>query len=298
MKTLLFTGATGFIGSNILHTLQNNYLVDTLSVSYKTTYQINIAEQIPLLNKQYDIVLHAAGKAHSIPNNPGDAKVFYSINYEGTKNLCIGLERKGLPSTFVFISSVAVYGCDTGDLISEDQPLNAKTPYGKSKMQAEEYLSEWCYHKKINLLILRPSLLAGKNPPGNLGAMVKGISKGRYFAIADGNVKKSVAMVDDIARLIPYCEEKSGIFNVCDSYHPSFHELEKVICTQLNKPLPLSIPLTLARGLAGIGDYFDFIPINSDRLMKITQSLTFSNNKLKNELNFLPLDVLTNFVIK
>jgi nucleoside-diphosphate-sugar epimerase len=297
MKSLLFTGSSGFLGLNTLPDLKKTYLVDTLSTSGITNYKVNLAEQIPFLDKKYDIILHAAGKAHSIPQSERDVQEFYAVNYQGTKNLCKGLEQSELPQSFIFISSVAVYGCEAGELITEDCPLNAKMPYGKSKIQAENYLLEWCYKKRINLIILRPSLLAGKNPPGNLGAMVKGISQGRYFSIAGGKAKKSVAMVDDINRLIPYCEEKSGIFNLCDSYNPTFKELEAIIAKQLHKPVPLNIPMWSAKWLAKIGDSFNSFPIDTQRLKKITQSLTFSNEKIQKVLNFIPTDVPTHFSI-
>jgi NAD dependent epimerase/dehydratase family enzyme len=139
--------------------------------------------------------------------------------------------------------------------------------------------------------------LAGKNPPGNLGAMIEGIAKGRYASIAGGKAKKSIAMVDDIGRLIPYCENSSGIFNLCDDYNPTFRELEQVIARQLNKPLPINVPLWSAKCLAKAGDFFNLDFINTSKLRKITQSLTFSNEKIKKEMNFVPSDVLANFLI-
>jgi len=297
MKLLLFTGASGFLGSNILSELTKNYIVETLDFSNSSTYNVNLAVQIPVFNKQYDIILHVAGKAHSIPGTAKEEQEFFEVNYQGTRNLCEGLEKIGLPRSFIFISTVAVYGCESGEQITEDYPLNAETPYGKSKIQAEEFLLEWCERKNVYLTILRPSLLAGKNPPGNLGAMIKGIATGRYLSIAGGKARKSIAMADDIGRLIPYCEEKSGIFNLCDDHNPTFRELEKLISKQLNKPLPLNVPMWFANYLAKIGDLFHLNVINTQKLIKITQSLTFSNEKIKKELNFFPSDVLINFVI-
>jgi nucleoside-diphosphate-sugar epimerase len=257
----------------------------------------DISSDIPDIHQGFDIVLHAAGKAHCIPHSEKDIQEFYAVNYQGTKNLCIGFEKSELPQSFIFISTVAVYGCEYGELLMEDYPLNTKTPYGKSKKQAEEHLLEWCYKKNISLTILRPSLLAGKNPPGNLGAMIEGIARGRYVSVAGGKARKSIAMVDDIGRLIPYCEKSSGIFNLCDNYNPTFRELEQVIARQLNKSLPVNIPLWSAKCLAKAGDFFNLNLINTERLGKMTQSLTFSNEKIKKELNFSPSDVLTNFSI-
>lgn len=299
MKTLLFTGASGFLGSNVLPLLKDNYEVDTLALDENATYNINLVTDDIKLNKKYDIVLHAAGKAHVVPRSPEEEKLFYDINLEGTKEVCKALENVGAPKSFVFISTVAVYGCDIGEMITEDHPLEGTSPYAKSKLLAEQFLQEWCKKNNVILTILRPSLIAGKNPPGNLGAMIKGISTGKYLSIAGGVSRKSVLMACDIAKVIPLCEEKGGIYNICDNSYPSFHELEVLISKQLGKKLPLNIPYWVANCLAHIGNLLgNKAPINSVRLEKIVKSLTFSNEKIKKELGFIPSDVLSNFVIQ
>lgn len=298
MKTLLFTGASGFLGSNVLPLLKDNYEVDTLALDENATYNINLVTDDIKLNKKYDIVLHAAGKAHVVPRSPEEEKLFYDINLEGTKEVCKALENVGAPKSFVFTSTVAVYGCDIGEMITEWHPLEGTSPYAKSKLLAEQFLQEWCKKNNVILTILRPSLIAGKNPPGNLGAMIKGISTGKYLSIAGGVSRKSVLMACDIAKVIPLCEEKGGIYNICDNSYPSFHELEVLISKQLGKKLPLNIPYWVANCLAHIGNLMGKkAPINSKRLEKIIKSLTFSNEKIRKELGFIPTDVLSNFVI-
>ena len=101
-------------------------------------------------------------------------------------------------------------------------PLVGDSPYADSKIKAEEYLTNWCKEHNVILGILRPSLLAGKGAPGNLGAMVNGIRTGAYLSIAGGKARKSVLMVDDIAHLVPLVAEKGGVYNVCDDNNPSF----------------------------------------------------------------------------
>lgn len=299
MKTLLFTGASGFLGSNVLPLLKENYDVDTLAFDEKATYNVNLVTDTINLNKQYDVVLHAAGKAHVVPRSPEEEKLFYDINLEGTKKVCAALEIVGVPKSFVFISTVAVYGCEIGEMITEEHPLEGTIPYAKSKLLAEQFLQGWCKKNNVILTILRPSLIAGKNPPGNLGAMIKGISTGKYLSIAGGVSRKSVLMACDIAKVISLCEEKGGIYNICDDSYPSFHELEVLISKQLGKKLPLNIPYWVANCLAHIGNLMGKkSPINSVRLEKIVKSLTFSNEKIKKELGFIPTDVLSNFVIK
>lgn len=300
MKSLLFTGATGFLGSNVLPLLRQNYEVETLALDPNADFNINLVTDQIVLSKQYDIVLHAAGKAHVIPKTEEEIKLFYDINYEGTKKLCSALEKSGVPKSFVFMSTVAVYGCDIGEKITENHSLDGETPYAKSKIMAEEFLKDWCSRNNIILTILRPSLIAGKNPPGNLGAMIKGISSGKYLSIAGGVCHKSVMMACDLANVIPLCEDKGGIFNICDDSYPSFHELEVLISKQLGKKRPpINIPYWVANILAHIGNLMGKkAPINSLRLEKIVKSLTFSNEKIKKELGFVPTNVLSNFIIK
>lgn len=296
---LLFTGASGFLGNSICPFLEKNYEVTTVGLLEQDDYTINIAKEIPLLRGRYDVVFHAAGKAHSIPKTEADKQLFFDVNLQGTKNLCAALEKVNIPRAFIFVSTVAVYGCDYGENITEEHPLHGNTPYAMSKLLAEEYLQKWCYEHNVVLGIIRPSLIAGPNPPGNLGAMISGIRKGRYFSVAGGQARKSVLMVQDIAKLIPLLVEKGGIYNVCDSYQPTFRELEKVICNQLDKALPLSIPYWIAKSMALIGDCLGKnAPINSLKLRKITKSLTFSNEKAMRELGWKPTNVLESFKIE
>ncbi|WP_196213365.1 NAD-dependent epimerase/dehydratase family protein [Bacteroides cellulosilyticus] len=295
---LLFTGASGFLGNNVRPLLEGMYDVTTVGLLPQDDYTVNIAKEIPDLRERYDIVLHAAGKAHSVPKTEAEKQVFFDVNLQGTKNLCTALERKGIPRAFIFISTVAVYGCDFGENITEEHSLEGVTPYAMSKRLAEEFLQKWCYEHNVTLGIIRPSLIAGPNPPGNLGAMIHGIRSGRYLSIAGSRTRKSVLMVQDIARLVPLLVEKGGIYNVCDSYQPTFRELEAVICRQLNRNLPLSIPYWMAKCMALMGDCFGKkAPVNSQKLSKITESLTFSNEKAVRELGWRPINVLENFKI-
>ena len=298
MKTLLFTGGTGFLGKNVMPLLQKNYEVTTCGITQEDMIQANFAKDVPTLDKHYDIVLHAAGKAHVVPKTEEEKRLFFDINYQGTVNLCMALEKVGLPKALVFISTVAVYGCEYGDMITEEHQLEGDSPYAKSKIMAEEFLTKWCSKHGVTLGILRPSLLAGKNAPGNLGAMVNGVRKGFYMNIAGGKVTKSILMAEDIARILPLVAEKGGVYNVCDTRQPSFGELSVSVARQLGKSKPISIPYWIAWCMAKVGDLLGSkAPINSYKLVKMTQSLTFSNEKARKELGWEPLDVLENYMI-
>jgi len=298
MKKLLLTGSCGFLGRNILPILQKTYQVKTLDLQ-NADFCCNISDDIPNINEKIDVVLHAAGKAHIEPKTEDEKNQFFQINFSGTVNLCKAFEKSGIfPKSFIFISTVAVYGCPTGENIDENYPLNGTTPYALSKIQAEDFLTDWAKANNVILSILRPSLIAGKNPPGNLGAMINGIKNGRYLSIGKANAQKSVLMVEDIANLVPFLEKNGGIFNVCDSQNPTFSQLENLIISQLHKSTIINVPFIIAKILAKFGDFVgQKFPINSDKLIKITQPLTFSNKKAKTELGWQPLNVLENFKI-
>lgn len=294
---ILLTGASGFLGRIISTELVKlNYQLLTLGKQKGNDICVDLASQnfqLPTSEK-IDIIIHAAGKAHSVPKTPIEIKEFFDVNFEGTKRLCDAVSQsKYPPDAFIFISSVSVYGIDSGELIAEDHPLNGNTPYAKSKIMAEEWLQEWAVKNNIKLSILRLPLVAGSNPPGNLGAMIKGITSGRYLSIGDANARKSMVWAEDIANVIPQLAQKGGIYNLTDGYHPNFGELERNIASVLGKTPPTRIPLFLAKTLAFFGDFLgNKSPINSDKLKKITSTLTFDDTKAKALLNWRPNSVL------
>ena len=225
MDKLLFTGGTGFLGNNIMPILSNEYDVTTIGITPNDMIQSNLAKDIPTLLEHYEVVLHACGKAHLVPKTEAEKQVFFDVNYQGTINLCSALERVGVPKSFVFISTLSVYGVKTGEMIDETHPLDGTSPYAKSKIMAEEYLTDWAKKNNVVLSILRPSLMVGPNAPGNLGAMVNGIKEGRYFNINHGTARKSLLMVYDIANVLPKLVDKGGVYNICDDTHPSYPPL-------------------------------------------------------------------------
>lgn len=298
MEKLLFTGGTGFLGRNIKPILDKTYEVTTIGIMDADMLKANFVTDVPELPEHYDIVLHAAGKAHTYPKTEAERKSFYDVNLTGTIHLCDALEKAGAPKSFIFISTSGVYGIDNGNYVTEDTPLLGEEPYQKSKVQAEEYLQRWCKSHDVVLTILRPSLMVGRGAPGNLGAMLRGIQKGFYLNIAGGKAKKSLLMADDIANLVNLAKDKGGVFNVCDDYNPSFGELSKLMAKQSGKHAPISVPYWMAWCLAKIGDVVgDIWPINSQRLRKIVTDDTISNEKAKRELGWQPMDVLENYKI-
>lgn len=291
---ILLTGASGFLGKEMIAVFERcrlSYL--TLGRSPANAIEWDLSAPYTSSLPAVDVVVHAAGKAHIVPKNAHERKDFFTINVQGTRHLLTALEQNPTLKKFIFISSVSVYGLVEGTTVTEDKPLLAADPYGKSKIEAEILISDWCKRQNIDYYILRLPLIAGKNPPGNLGAMVKGIKSGRYLSVGKARAKKSMILAGDLAEFITTIQGPPGVYNLTDGYHPSFGELENMISTFYNKKKPVALPGIAAKLLGLAGDIFGAkFPVNSNKLKKITSTLTFDDTRARMQLQWNPHEVL------
>lgn len=289
---ILLTGGNGFLGTYVKKAFQANPPFTIGLTDCNINCDLSITT--PSLPQQINVVIHTAGKAHSIPRRSNEIKSYFNVNLQGTKNILRALEEtKELPDSFVFISSVAVYGLKYGENIDELAPLKGGTPYADSKIQAENILLDWGRDKGVNILILRLPLLVGKNPPGNLGKLIKSIRNNYYLRICSGTARRSMVLADDIGTFIGSVFGKIGIFNLTDGDHPNIREIEEIIANKFKKKIK-SIPYSLIKVIAKAGDITPIVPINSDYIDKITTDLTFSDRKAREILGWSPRKVKEN----
>ncbi|MDP5060841.1 MAG: NAD-dependent epimerase/dehydratase family protein [Maribacter sp.] len=297
MKVLI-TGGNGFLGRYFVnHWKAKGHEVLTLGRGKNSDIKCDIKAEVPKINQEIDYVIHIAGKAHSIPKTKADEDDFYNVNVNGTSNLLGGLENKNIKG-FMFISSVAVYGATAGKGITEEATLNATDSYGKTKIEAENKIIAWGLKNQVITSIIRPPLIIGQNAPGNLGRMIIGIEKGRFFNIANGKAKRSVVLAEDIAQFSTELINLSGIYNLTDGKDASFEELSSVITKAKNKSKVKNMPLWLARNIAMLGDFAEKIlkkeaPFSTKKLKQMTTDLTFSSKKA-NAIGWKPKRVVEN----
>jgi nucleoside-diphosphate-sugar epimerase len=288
MKVLL-TGATGFLGKYLLSELKAQKTeVDTVGRTAENTFQCDLAKDTLELpgDASYDMVVHNAGKAHFVPQNEAEGKVFYDVNVGGTEKLLDAiLSLKNKPKCIVFVSTVAVYGLELGENIDENAPLLGNSPYAKSKIMAEEMIQTWCASNGVNCVILRLPLVVGENAPGNLGAMEKAIRKGYYFRLGSGLARRSMVNAVDVAKLIPSLLDKNGVYNLTDGLHRSYAEMDTFLAQKHGKSVK-KIPVWMGKWAAKLGDFIPGFPLNTYRLGKLEQSLTFNDDKARRELNW------------
>ncbi len=282
-RNYLLTGASGFLGKVIFSVLSEQNSIATLGRSSSNDYKLDLSREVPVFHQPFETVIHASGKAHIVPVTPEEKNDFFEVNYTGTVNLTKGLEASAtLPKHFIFISTVAVYGKDSGVMIDEDELLSGSTPYAKSKIQAEEFLQAWCVKHTITLTILRLPLIVAANPPGNLGVMLRMMKKGLYVGIGSGQARKSMVLAEDVAKFIPVISNIGGIYNLTDGDNPTMLSLENAAARKVGKGTPVRLPNLLLKAMARVGDLLGSrSPLNSLKYEKLTSALTFSDAKAR-----------------
>ncbi|MEA4862223.1 MAG: NAD(P)-dependent oxidoreductase [Victivallaceae bacterium] len=307
---LLLTGVPGFLGTCLKkYFIAHGWSVDSMGLTGDGSDRMNggqhficdLSANVPEIKESYDLVIHAAGKAHVLPRTAAERQSFYDVNVTGTQNLLRALEPVP-PRSIVFISSVAVYGAQFGERISESAPLNAVDPYGKSKIMAEEAIRSWEFSRPVSRGIVRLPLIAGPNAPGNLGSMLGAMKSGRFFNIGDGRCRRSVISVYDIAPFIEVLSEKGGIYNLTDTADISFRELYSGIRQIVSVPYRPNLPRFIAYPLALVGEFGQIVlrrtlPFNLRRYRQMTMSLTFDGTHANNDFKWKPERILTHLDI-
>ena len=292
--TVLLTGASGFLGKIAIPFLEKNHTVLGIGRDAGNSIIADLTKPLSSL-PHVDAVIHAAGKAHVYPKTEAEKQAFFDVNVEGTRHLLHALSGQSVKA-FIFISSVSVYGMEQGDGISETTPLNGKSPYALSKIQAEDLVTTWCTAHGVDYLVLRLPLIIGSNPLGNLGKMMQAIRDRKYVRIAKGEAQKSMVLATDVAQLMSdwlvNTHRVSGIYNLTDGIHPSFYQLEEGLKTLWNIKYIPAIPKWLGKILGHIGDNVSWFPVNSGTFKKIICTFTFSDQKARKEIAWQPRSVL------
>jgi GlcNAc-P-P-Und epimerase len=289
---VLLTGSTGFLGQLIDHAFRKKQIsLLTLNRSQGSDYVCDLSLSQPLLKDNIEAVIHSAGLAHVLRTGPDDDQIFYRSHVVGMQNLLNSLDPK-VCRKFIFISSVSVYGKDSGELISESLIPTPTTPYAKYKYQAEQILIEWARKNNVAYWILRPPLIVGKNPPGNLQQLIRYLKKNMYVHINSVNPPKCMVLATDIADFLSdqYHNlnlENSGVYNLTDGANPKLQIFIKYLVKQYNPNfIHIYLPQFLIQILAKTGDRFRFLPLDSVRLNNLSRVLTFDDSKARSKIKW------------
>lgn len=286
---ILITGIHGFVGSNIVKAMGRNHEIYGLDIVapekegvVKTFSWKDLDEnKIP----QIDAVIHLAGKAHDLKKTSGP-EVYFKINTGLTQKIYDWFLQSSA-GKFIFFSSVkAAADFVPGDILTEDIVPNPVGPYGESKIKAEEYiLSHPATGKQV--YILRPCMIHGPGNKGNLNLLYGVVKKGIPWPLGAFENRRCFTSIGNLCFAIEGLLTKdvaSGIYNMGDDESLSTNELIAVICSALGKRAHIwHLPKGLMNGMAKVGDILH-LPLNSERLTKLTENYVVSNAKIKRAL--------------
>jgi nucleoside-diphosphate-sugar epimerase len=294
MKKILLTGSSGFVGTNLYQALKNDFELFGLDINGRGLYPENNFYNWHDLNKlpNLDVIVHLAGKAHDTANTSASEEYFL-VNLGLTKTIFDHF-LKSEASKFIFFSSVKAVADDVEGVLTEDAVPSPKTPYGESKLAAEKYILSQKIPDSKAIYILRPCMIHGPGNKGNLNLLYKLVKKGIPWPLGAFENLRSFASIDNVSFVIRRIVEKDirpGIYQIADDEPVSTNELIKIIAQTLNlKTRIWSFSPDLVRFAANIGDYLR-LPLNSERLKKLTESYIVSNAKIKEELSISKMPV-------
>lgn len=302
---ILITGIHGFVGSNLVVAIKKRNTIYGLDIvapekegvvktfSWKDIESTSFPMQrLP----QFDAIIHLAGKAHDTKNQSA-AQVYFDINTGLTQKIFdFFLESKA--KKFIFFSSVkAAADSVVGDMLREDVIPTPVGPYGESKIAAENYILDKlgvengevrvAMQRDKQVYILRPCMIHGPGNKGNLNLLYNVVKKGIPWPLGDFENKRSFTSIDNLCYVVEGLLTKdiaSGIYHMGDDEALSTNELIALMCEAMGKePHIWKMNRKMMESCAGLGTLLH-LPLNTERLRKLTENYVVSNEKIKSVL--------------
>ena len=268
--SIYLTGASGFVGKNLISYFNNKIEIK----KHVRDVEFCVSQ---------NIVIHLAGKAHDL-KNISNKEEYYEVNTELTKKIFDAFLISD-SSVFIMLSSVKAVADNVVGSLSEDCEPNPKTHYGKSKLLAERYILSKNIPGNKRVYILRPCMIHGPNNKGNLNLLYKLVSKRIPWILGAFKNMRSYCSIDNLLFVINEFIHNnaipSGVYNVADDEHLSTNEIISLMAKSNNKKtIIFNVYPFIIKIIAKTGDVIP-LPLNSEKLKKLTESYMVSNEKLK-----------------
>ena len=299
---ILITGIHGFVGSNLVVALKERHSLYGLDIvapekeGVVKTFAWKDIETTSFPMQQllkFDAIIHLAGKAHDTKNQSA-SQVYFDINTGLTQKI-FDFFLESSAKKFIFFSSVkAVADSVVGDVLTEDVIPTPVGPYGESKIAAEEYILsklrsedgelKVAMQRDKRVYILRPCMIHGPGNKGNLNLLYNVVKKGIPWPLGDFENKRSFTSIDNLCYVVEGLLTKdvaSGIYHMGDDEALSTNELIALMCEVMGKePHIWKMNRKMMEGCAGLGTLLH-LPLNTERLRKLTENYVVSNEKIK-----------------
>ena len=303
---ILITGAHGFVGSNLVKALSKEHTVYGLDIINPTKEGVRYTFSWDYLDKEdgipdTDAIIHLAGKAHDTKNQSA-ADVYFKVNRDLTIKIFDYFCAHPNIKKFVFFSTAKAAADKVDGVLTEDVVPSPVGPYGESKIAAEEYIlntlkSRPDEFKDRGVYIFRPCMIHGPGNKGNLNLLYNVVRKGIPWPLGAFENRRTFTSVENICFAVNGVltkEVESGIYNMGDDEALSTNELIEEICKSLGKKAHIwKLPKGLMNGVAKIGGALH-LPLDSERLRKLTENYISSNAKIKKALGVdkMPVDAI------
>lgn len=291
---ILITGVHGFVGSNLVAALSKEHTIYGLDIiapakeGVVKTFSWDELEAVP----EVDAIIHLAGKAHDVKSDGrGQKEEYMKINCGLTQKIFDYFLAHPNIKKFVFFSTAKAAADKVEGVLTEDVVPSPVGPYGESKIAAERYLlskmEEVRRQKGKETYILRPCMIHGPGNKGNLNLLFGVVRKGIPWPLGAFENRRTFTSIGNICFVVEGVltrDVPSGIYNMGDDEALSTNELIEEICKSLGKKARIwKLPKGLMNGVAKIGGWLH-LPLNPERLRKLTENYVSSNAKIKKAL--------------
>lgn len=295
---ILITGVHGFVGSNLVKALSKEHLIYGLDIISPIKEGVRFTFSWDYLDKpgeipEVDAIIHLAGKAHDTKNEAA-ADVYFKVNTDLTKKIYDYFLKSDRAKKFIFFSTAKAAADKVDGVLTEDVVPTPVGPYGESKIAAEKYIQEHLVDDK-QVYILRPCMIHGPGNKGNLNLLYGVVKKGIPWPLGAFENRRTFTSIENLCFVINGLLTKdvpTGIYNMGDDEALSTNELIEEICKSLGKKAHIwKLPKGLMSGIAKIGGALH-LPLDSERLRKLTENYISSNEKIKKALGVerMPVD--------
>ncbi len=260
-KSILLTGSTGFVGTNLVKslTLKSDYIVKS-AVRHAVNKDdgllfevgdINASTDFELPLKNTTVVVHCAARTHVMDDKEAEPLTLYrEVNTAGTVNLAKQAIDSGV-KRFIFISSIKVNGEGTlvGCPFKTEDNHAPEDDYGLSKSEAEKQLVALAKDSSMEVVIIRPTIVYGPGVKANFASLMRLVSKG--IPLPFGSItqnKRSLVSINNLVDLIVTCidhpKAANQVFLVSDDHDVSTAEMVRELAIALDKPTwQLPVPI-------------------------------------------------------
>lgn len=299
--TALITGATGFIGRNLIERGERVLVRRASTASEHVVGDLLDPVSLDRACAGIDTIYHCAGYAHAL--NPRDQQLHWRTNFEGTKNLVDAAVRAAV-KRFVFVSSVKAMA-EPGEICADEElPGAPRDSYGRSKRAAENCILEAGARAGMHVVNLRLAMVYGRDSTGSLERLARAIASGWFPPLPETGNRRSLVHIDDVIevmRLVASHPQSAGkTYIVAEDKAYSGAQIYDLVRASLGRPrVSWRFPAGTLRTSAAIGDVAGRLlgrpmPINSDVLHRLIGSAWYSPARIARELGWqarIPLEL-------